>query len=212
MFVLLASHQGTLPTASAATTRSLRILETTPPATTTAKTSTAATNTTQCIFDWSTSGSVAAAGAGARLLQEWAAYYAEQSIAAAQTAAVQTAVAQTAVAVQNATQINTVETAVASDMHLVVASSQSTTVTMGQETVNIYHKQFHWYTYYYKEEATRKYYGVWSPQQGTPNPYGTNPNGITAPLQSRAPAPSAAAATAIMAANVQHLLTGLTLV
>eukprot|EP00548_Thalassiothrix_antarctica_P011677 CAMPEP_0194160566 /NCGR_PEP_ID=MMETSP0152-20130528/78458_1 /TAXON_ID=1049557 /ORGANISM="Thalassiothrix antarctica, Strain L6-D1" /LENGTH=773 /DNA_ID=CAMNT_0038870265 /DNA_START=50 /DNA_END=2371 /DNA_ORIENTATION=+ len=133
--------------------------------------------------------------------KEWAAYYAAQNTAAAQTAAVQTAVAQTAVAVQNATQINTVETAAASNMHSVVASSQGTAVATGQETADTYHEQFHRYAYYYGEEAARKYYGAWSPQQGTPNPYGTNPNGITAPPQSQAPAPAAAAATAISAAN-----------
>ena len=114
--------------------------------------------------------------------------------------------AQAAVAVQNTTQINTVETADPSNMHLIVATSQGTAVTMGQETVDTYHKQFHQYTYYYGEEAARKYYGAWSPQQGTPNSYGTNPKGIAAPPQSQAPAPAAAATTAILAASVQRLL------
>eukprot|EP00536_Pseudo-nitzschia_multiseries_P010638 jgi/Psemu1/67513/estExt_Genemark1.C_3330001 len=44
-----------------------------------------------------------------------------------------------------------------------------------------YYEQFHRYSYYYGEEAARQYYGSWSPPVGTPNPYGTNPDGITAP-------------------------------
>eukprot|EP00531_Pseudo-nitzschia_arenysensis_P010000 CAMPEP_0116146184 /NCGR_PEP_ID=MMETSP0329-20121206/17027_1 /TAXON_ID=697910 /ORGANISM="Pseudo-nitzschia arenysensis, Strain B593" /LENGTH=737 /DNA_ID=CAMNT_0003641911 /DNA_START=97 /DNA_END=2310 /DNA_ORIENTATION=+ len=68
-----------------------------------------------------------------------------------------------------------------------------------------YYEQFHRYSYYYGEEAARQYYGTWSPPVGTPNPYGVNPNGVTAPppadsatapATSAAPAPSAPQATA----------------
>lgn len=51
-----------------------------------------------------------------------------------------------------------------------------------------YHEQFFRYAYYYGEDAANEYYGAWSPPAGMPNPYGVNPNGITA-----APAPAAAA-------------------
>jgi len=44
-----------------------------------------------------------------------------------------------------------------------------------------YYEQFHRYAYYYGEDAARQYYGTWSPPVGTPNPYGVNPEGITAP-------------------------------
>lgn len=39
-----------------------------------------------------------------------------------------------------------------------------------------YYEQFFRYWYYYGEDAARKYYGVWSPPAGTPNPYGSNPS------------------------------------
>ena len=60
-----------------------------------------------------------------------------------------------------------------------------------------YYEQFHRYAYYYGEEAARQYYGTWSPPVGTPNPYGVNPNGITAPPadQSGANAPPGNTAT-----------------
>ena len=51
-----------------------------------------------------------------------------------------------------------------------------------------YYEQFFRYSYYYGEEAARQHYGAWSPPVGTPNPYGVNPNGITA-------APAAAPST-----------------
>jgi far upstream element-binding protein len=56
-----------------------------------------------------------------------------------------------------------------------------------------YYEQFHRYAYYYGEEAARQYYGTWSPPVGTPNPYGINPNGVTAPpaAESGANAPPA---------------------
>jgi len=61
-----------------------------------------------------------------------------------------------------------------------------------------YYEQFHRYAYYYGEEAARQYYGTWSPPVGTPNPYGVNPNGVTAPppSDSAAPAPAASAPAA----------------
>jgi hypothetical protein len=45
-----------------------------------------------------------------------------------------------------------------------------------------YYEQFFRYAYYYGEEAARQYYGSWSPPEGTPNPYGINPNPSAAPL------------------------------
>ncbi|CAB9500441.1 Far upstream element-binding protein 2 [Seminavis robusta] len=57
-----------------------------------------------------------------------------------------------------------------------------------------YYEQFFRYAYYYGETAARQYYGAWSPAPGTPNPYGVNPDGVTAPPESGAPAgPSAPA-------------------
>ena len=59
-----------------------------------------------------------------------------------------------------------------------------------------YYEQFHRYAYYYGEEAARQYYGTWSPPVGTPNPYGVNPNGVTAPpADSGANAPASATAS-----------------
>jgi far upstream element-binding protein len=55
-----------------------------------------------------------------------------------------------------------------------------------------YYEQFFRYAYYYGEPAARQYYGAWSPPEGTPNPYGVNPNGVTAPPVA-APAPAAGA-------------------
>jgi len=45
------------------------------------------------------------------------------------------------------------------------------------------------------------YYGAWSPPPGTPNPYGTNPNGITAPPPSSEAAPTAAASVPTASAS-----------
>jgi len=56
----------------------------------------------------------------------------------------------------------------------------------GQPVSDAYYEQFFRYAYYYGEDAARQYYGAWSPPLGTPNPYGTNPNGIQP-----APAPAA---------------------
>jgi len=44
-----------------------------------------------------------------------------------------------------------------------------------------YYEDFFRYEYYYGTEAARQQYGAWAPPVGTPNPYGTNPNGVTAP-------------------------------
>lgn len=71
-----------------------------------------------------------------------------------------------------------------------------------QQGADAYYEQFHRYAYYYGEPAARQYYGAWSPPVGTPNPYGTNPSGITAPPDAApaaaapAPAPVAAAPAA----------------
>lgn len=59
-----------------------------------------------------------------------------------------------------------------------------------------YYEQFFRYAYYYGEDAARQHYGAWSPPVGTPNPYGVNPNGITAaPVAAPTPAPAPAAAS-----------------
>mmetsp|Transcript_393 Transcript_393/g.562 ORF Transcript_393/g.562 Transcript_393/m.562 type:complete len:634 (-) Transcript_393:542-2443(-) len=55
-----------------------------------------------------------------------------------------------------------------------------------------YYEQYFRYAYYYGEDAARQYYGAWSPPVGTPNPYGVNPNGITAAPAAAAPVPAAA--------------------
>jgi hypothetical protein len=57
-----------------------------------------------------------------------------------------------------------------------------------------YYEQFFRYAYYYGEDAARKYYAAWSPPVGMPNPYGVNPNGITAAPAAAAPAPAPARA------------------
>ncbi len=65
-----------------------------------------------------------------------------------------------------------------------------------------YYEQFHRYAYYYGEEAARQYYGAWSPPVGTPNPYGVNPNGVTAPpADSASSAPAASNSTATTAST-----------
>lgn len=57
-----------------------------------------------------------------------------------------------------------------------------------------YYEQFFRYSYYYGEDAARQHYGAWSPPVGTPNPYGVNPNGVTAaPAAAPTPAPAPAA-------------------
>lgn len=70
-------------------------------------------------------------------------------------------------------------------------------------TSDAYYEQFFRYAYYYGEPAARQYYGAWSPPVGTPNPYGVNPNGITAaPVAAVAPTP--AAAVVPTAATISH--------
>ena len=65
-----------------------------------------------------------------------------------------------------------------------------------QQQADAYYEQFFRYAYYYGEDAARQYYKAWSPPVGTPNPYGINPNGITAAPAASAPAPSPAPAPA----------------
>merc|ERR1712025_1127974 len=65
-----------------------------------------------------------------------------------------------------------------------VSTSGVVTSTSGDETQedqqhpapDAYYDAFFRYRYHYGEDAARKYYGAWSPPQGTPNPYGVNPN------------------------------------
>jgi len=60
-----------------------------------------------------------------------------------------------------------------------------------------YYEQFHRYAYYYGEEAARQYYGTWSPPVGILNPYGINPNGVTAPPAAESGANAPPSTTAI---------------
>mmetsp|Transcript_6616 Transcript_6616/g.10920 ORF Transcript_6616/g.10920 Transcript_6616/m.10920 type:complete len:416 (-) Transcript_6616:135-1382(-) len=122
-----------------------------------------------------------AAGGQQDYSKEWAAYYAAQAAqgggAAAQPQAA-AAAAPAAAAVSNGAA---------------PAATNGTTDTT-------YHEQFHRYAYYYGDDAARKHYGAWSPPPGTANPYGVNPNGITAaPAAAPAQAASVAAAPAAAA-------------
>jgi hypothetical protein len=93
--------------------------------------------------------------------KEWAAYYAAQAaMAPASTMADPAATAMATTASGGGTSV----------------LNSTTTST----TADTYYEQFFRYAYYYGEEAARSYYGAWSPPPGTPNPYGVNPNGITA--------------------------------
>ncbi len=83
---------------------------------------------------------------------EWAAFYAAQAAAQQQQQQMTTA----------------------------AATATSSATAGGQPAADSYYDQFFRYAYYYGEEAARAYYGAWSPPVGTPNPYGQNPNGITA--------------------------------
>lgn len=53
-----------------------------------------------------------------------------------------------------------------------------------------YYEQFFRYSYYYGEKAAREYYGAWAPPQGTTNPYGINPQGVTPAPSSQQSQPS----------------------
>mmetsp|Transcript_4243 Transcript_4243/g.11552 ORF Transcript_4243/g.11552 Transcript_4243/m.11552 type:complete len:775 (+) Transcript_4243:125-2449(+) len=65
-----------------------------------------------------------------------------------------------------------------------------------------YYEQFFRYAYYYGEAAARSYYGAWSPPEGTKNPYGANPNGVTAaPAATSSQAGAPANAPAAVAPN-----------
>lgn len=113
--------------------------------------------------------------------KEWAAYYAAQAAATAQS------------------NHGVVDAQVVS--HAAPVAAPAPAPAQAQTTLDTYHEEFFRYAYYYGEEAARAYYGAWSPPLGTPNPYGVNPNGITPapapapayedPVQ-QAPAPAAA--------------------
>ena len=115
---------------------------------------------------------------------EWAAYYAAQA-AAGHSNAAGTAQAAPAPAPSHSYATAPAPAAVAS-------SSQ-------QPAADAYYEQFFRYAYYYGEDAARQYYGAWSPPVGTPNPYGTNPNGVQPPPSSTAPASAEAPAPAPVA-------------
>lgn len=81
------------------------------------------------------------------------------------------------------------------------AASAPAPAPAGQAAPDTYYEQFFRYEYYYGTEAARQYYGAWAPPVGTPNPYGTNPNGIQpAPAATEAPGQPAATAQAAPAA------------
>lgn len=73
------------------------------------------------------------------------------------------------------------------------ATSQAATSTDAAATggADQYYEDFFRYAYHYGEEAARKTYGAWAPPEGTPNPYGVNPNLAAAPAPTPAPAPAA---------------------
>ena len=102
---------------------------------------------------------------GADYSAQWAAYYAAQGTSAGGQQATNTA-ARTASAGANG------------------ASS-------AKGGADQYYEDFFRYSYHYGEDAARKAYGAWSPPEGTPNPYGVNPNGGSA----SAPAPASTSAS-----------------
>mmetsp|Transcript_10759 Transcript_10759/g.20131 ORF Transcript_10759/g.20131 Transcript_10759/m.20131 type:complete len:243 (-) Transcript_10759:569-1297(-) len=79
---------------------------------------------------------------------QWAAYYAAQSAAQTNGGATQST----------------------------VAASTPAPAPAGQVAADQYYEDFFRYAYYYGEEAARQQYGAWAPPEGTPNPYGVNPN------------------------------------
>jgi len=121
---------------------------------------------------------------------QWAAYYASQ--AAAQNgggAATNTA---------DATQSNAVSASAAAD----TASSSA------NPAPDAYYDAFYRYSYHYGEEAARKYYGAWSPPEGSANPYGTNPNlasTTSSPAPSAAPVPAQGQVRDSSVRNVSNL-------
>jgi far upstream element-binding protein len=64
-----------------------------------------------------------------------------------------------------------------------------------QVAADQYYEDFFRYSYYYGEEAARQQYGAWAPPEGTPNPYGVNPNLSTTAAPAGASTPSTVAAT-----------------
>lgn len=99
---------------------------------------------------------------------EWAAYYAAQAVAQQQQAQAPAPAAP-------------------------VAAPAPAAAAPAPAGSDAYYEQFFRYAYYYGEPAARQHYGAWSPPEGTPNPYGINPEGITA-------APAAGAAVSAAAA------------
>jgi far upstream element-binding protein len=74
-------------------------------------------------------------------------------------------------------------------------TSQAATSTDAAATggADQYYEDFFRYASHYGEEAARKTYGAWAPPEGTPNPYGVNPNLAAAPTSAPAPAAPTAA-------------------
>jgi far upstream element-binding protein len=112
---------------------------------------------------------------------EWAAYHAAQQQAATQQQQQQQQQQEQAAAVAQQQSIATAATA--------PTATATTATATGQPAADAYYEEFFRYAYYYGEPAARKHYGAWAPPEGTPNPYGANPNGVQ-------PAPAAATTTA----------------
>lgn len=58
-----------------------------------------------------------------------------------------------------------------------------------------YYEDFFRYSYHYGEEAARAAYGAWAPPEGTPNPYGVNPNLTSGGTQSQDAVPASTTST-----------------
>jgi len=95
---------------------------------------------------------------------QWAAYYASLNSSGLNTLASQ--------GTNNATGASTVSTSAT----VTSTSGEEAQEDQQQPAADAYYDAFFRYMYHYGEDAARKYYGAWSPPQGTPNPYGVNPN------------------------------------
>lgn len=117
---------------------------------------------------------------------QWAAYYAAQS-------ALQTNGASAP------------STAATSGPAPAAAATAAAATTSGQQVAaDQYYEDFFRYAYYYGEEAARQQYGAWAPPEGTPNPYGVNPNlATTASTAASSPGRVASSSATTAAANTE---------
>lgn len=101
---------------------------------------------------------------------EWAAYFAAQQGMNGTSAASAGAVANANSAATNA--ILSASAGTPSTAALVTSLGTSATDSSSQnQDPTAYYDAFWRYAHYYGEDASRKYYGAWSPPPGTPNPY-----------------------------------------